>query len=189
MVQPATEKLKHTSRETLCDTCKNAVPQLCVYMRSKPKDAEAALAAMGVERNKYTWTHASCGVYRVTSCPKYVPGALPRMAEGRPAPRRETELLDKISAGYDFSCPHCGGISGVKVARISLLKPEDWYCRCSNCVKSFRPRKKEVKKLELVNESAISCNESAISCNENAVSCAETCCRRWTNWPSMRAAV
>lgn len=135
----------HGAPASLCESCSNAVPQLCLFIRSK--DAEKALTAMGgVEAVKYSSRRQQSAVYRVTACPKHVPGELPPITEKK----------------YNLSCPYCGSVNSVKVAWTGALPPEEWYCRCTKCKKSFRPKKKEVDKtMDTVNENAESCNNSA----------------------------
>jgi hypothetical protein len=108
-------------------------------MRSS--DPEASLSAMGATATKHILTAANGGnvpVYRVTDCPKHDLGGLPRMAEVK----REPVIPPEAKKKYDLSCPHCGNTAGIKIAWNKVLRPEEWYCRCGACNKSFKPRKR-----------------------------------------------
>ena len=133
-------KKEFVKKISLCDTCGNAVPQLCAFIREK--ESESALASIGAEAvscEYYRNPHFEV-LYKVTSCPSHILKELPSIGE----------LAHKTEPEYDLSCPECGSDKNVKIAGIYEYpqKPDKWYCRCSACNKSFRPRKREVKKME-----------------------------------------
>lgn len=129
--QLAQEKATSETPVSLCESCSNAVPQRCLFMRSE--DAETALDAMGAKADAYVYSYEKSAVYRVTDCPKHIPGELPPLTEEK----------------YNLSCPYCGSVNSVKVAWTGVLPPEEWYCRCGQCNKSFRPKKREVKDMQI----------------------------------------
>lgn len=138
MITLASNDTKCATIKSLCDTCGKAFPQLCVYMDANSEGIEAALTVLQAKAVKFVSNRQNSAVYKVTRCPKHVPANLPELPKNK---RESVEALNAKMAGYDIGCPHCGNVYGNGVARAGILKPEEWYCRCGQCKKSYRPRR------------------------------------------------
>lgn len=155
------EKDIFIATESLCETCANAVPQLCGFIQNN--EPEEALAALGAAAVKTKISQTKCDtIYKVTNCPVYIPGDLPALTESKKArsPRR---------SDYDLDCPQCGAGENIRVAGMKemSLSPLYWFCHCGICGKTYNPRKKKEDKMQ--NEVDILRNENTDLCNENAI--------------------
>lgn len=134
----AAKETRSDQIKSLCDTCGKAFPQLCVYMDANSEGIEAALDVLKAKAVKFVSNRQKSAVYKVTECPQHLPADMPEIPKNK---RESVEALNAKMAGYDIGCPHCGNVYGNGVARTGVLKVEEWFCRCGQCKKSYRPRR------------------------------------------------
>lgn len=137
---------KYIASRTLCDSCSLATSSLCIFMQASVGEAEQALVDMGADA--IATPREGTRLLKVIACPLHKQGRLPSLHGGA---RKKIRISSEIVRKYDLSCPECGSARNVKVAgaREMPCSPQDWYCRCTSCNKSFRPRKREEKSMEV----------------------------------------
>lgn len=63
----------------------------------------------------------------------------------KPASAKNSCISDYVRGNYNLSCPQCGGMNGIRVAGTyeHPKNPQNWFCHCTACKKSFNPRPKK----------------------------------------------
>lgn len=76
------------------------------------------------------------------------------MAQPANAKKQTGFISPAVYEKWDLSCPKCGSVNNVRVVGVYEAKrnPENWFCRCGTCEKSFMPRrKKEAENMDITN--------------------------------------